>query len=326
MQLTKEGWKRIWKEQSERPLTGATLCVFLFDVVLVACSWWLRIRGPAWSLVACPMLLLAMAHAYLIMHEAAHKLVSRRGWLNDAVGHACSLLIGLPFLPRQRNHLGHHVWAGHPLNDPENSKLIRKFKVITDDEVRKLDRVWHSWVPLIALNHIKDTWRDPFVSPEEKGGTKRMGQERAAARGYLLCHVVVVSVAALADRLGTLASWYLPAWFFFLMFIELANLPHHAETPLLAPDDDALQVWDQGTVSHSCSAVPVWSRWVMLNFNLHVAHHLFPQVPWYRVPETDRLVRGDEPCKSELGWALANRRRSLVQIMGHYFDKRGEHE
>ncbi len=115
---------------------------------------------------------------------------------------------------------------------------------------------------------------------------------------------------------------------FIFLIEELANLPHHAETPLLNAEDKALPYWEQHKVTHSCKAVPVWSHFVLLNFNLHTAHHWFPAVPWYGLPAVNQILKEAAPhilseheTQNELEWSLKNRKRPLLNIMGHYFDK-----
>lgn len=115
----------------------------------------------------------------------------------------------------------------------------------------------------------------------------------------------------------------LPALVVGLFVEELANLPHHAEAPLI----DAAQplpFWKQAPVTHGCKPVPVWSTFVLLNFNLHVAHHAFPWVPWHKLRQAHRLISETDPSMAALGdheiaWAVSRRRRGFMEVMGHYF-------
>ncbi|MDR6500237.1 fatty acid desaturase [Burkholderia ambifaria] len=106
--------------------------------------------------------MLALLHLYLIMHEALHYSVSNTRFYNEVVGHICGWIIGLPFLPRRRSHLGHHAWTAHPPKDPEYRKMIRKFSVMTEREARMLEFIWRHWIPMMAFNHFVSHWASPF--------------------------------------------------------------------------------------------------------------------------------------------------------------------
>jgi len=118
-----------------------------------------------------------------------------------------------------------------------------------------------------------------------------------------------------------LLCWYLPPAIVQLMAVELLNLPHHAEAPLLPAEAARLPYWEQDTVTHSCAPLPVWSRLVIFNFNLHIAHHAFPAARWYRLPRIQRAIVScaaapGEYRMDEWRWALANRQAAPARPDG----------
>ena len=325
--MTRDTWQQISAQLNERPLRPITLGLFTADLAVIAASWYLHASEEALPLevLAALLLLLGFIHVYMILHEAIHGVVAKRGWVNNLVGHLCGWLIFLPFLPRQRNHLQHHRWAAHPKHDPENSKMIERFSVITRKQELALEFMWRNWLPLIALNHIIATWWAPFGQLRAGSGTGRHVKEARFAGLYLVGYAALACLGS--GRLLEFLAWYAPPWFLFLCFMELVNLPHHAEAPLLDPDSDALPYWRQDEVSHNCAPLPIWSSWLILHFNMHVAHHRFPSIPWYDLPRAQALSRTpltSDPTsfKNEFGWALERRRRPLLKLMGHFFDKR----
>jgi len=328
--ITKKEWRGLYEQFSARPLRSTTLLLLAFDLGLLALSWFLWSTRGRWSaVIAWPLLMLALIHLYLILHEAAHSSVSRHVRVNHLVGNLCGWTFLLPFFTRQRNHLLHHVWAGHPLGDPENNKMIARFSVMTAKQARKLELIWRNWLPLITLNHFVDHWRDPVRQLRAGNRSPRIAREVRFAAIYLFGYLLVASVLVATGNVASFLTWYLPPWIVLLAFVELVNLPHHAEAPLLDPESKALPYWQQAKVSHSCASVPIWSRFVILNFNRHVAHHAFPMVPWYDLPLLDDLANqrtGAIPrtVKNEFHWSATNRRRPLLSVMGHFFDKRGK--
>jgi omega-6 fatty acid desaturase (delta-12 desaturase) len=156
----------------------------------------------------------------------------------------------------------------------------------------------------------------------------RYKHEVHSNRWYLFAYIVIIVLLAREGMLADVAIWYLPAWVLQLTLDELVNLPHHADTPLLASDAAPLPLWEQHRVTHSCGKLWFWSSCVLLNFNLHTAHHLYPWIPWSGLPEAHALLMQKIPeleaqlaSRNEFSWSLRNRRRPLLEIMRAYFDR-----
>jgi len=325
--MTRQQWQSILAKLPAGQYSSFTMLVFLADCVLFAASaiLWTRTGGLLIHVAALIAPVFAMVQFFLLVHEATHGAVCRNKRWNDLVGHVCGWLIFLPFLPRQRNHLLHHAWAGHPTRDPENRRAIAKFSAMSDQEAQRLEFVWRHWIPLFALNSAVGTWLDPFRERSAGDRSQRIRKEIRFVWIYLAGYLAAFTCALAAHAVRQLVCWYMLAWIAELAMVELVSLPHHAETPLLAPDAPRLAFWEQETRSHSCAHVPVWSSWVILNFNLHVVHHAFPWLPWFRLTEAQRLMseqglaagRGET---DEVSWSLQKRGRPLLELMGHYFD------
>lgn len=305
-----------------------TLAVLVVDSAIAIYSFHLfQVAGVWHRLSSVALLALVLLHSYLLLHEATHSAVSKSRVINDFIGHFCGALILMPFLPRQRSHLLHHMWAGHPKGDPANRRIIQGFSVMTEEQAQKLERIWSSWLPMMTINDRKGMWKDPFRQVKNGSKSRRFITEIRSLYAYLSFYLVVLAIVAATASWKFLLFWYLPAYVVQLVLEELVNLPHHAETPLINENDKALPYWEQHRVTHSCKSLPIWSRFVLLNFNLHIAHHLYPWVPWHALQEVDQEVRAalpeveQEQTQSELAWSLENRRRPLLEIMGHYFDK-----
>lgn len=326
--VTQEKWRELSDLLARRPLRSTTVLLLVADLALIAGSWWLKLRGGlAAQLGAWALLTFSLTQLYLILHEATHGAVSRRKWLNNFAGHVSGWLFLYPFLTRQRNHMMHHVWTAHPTGDPANQKLISKFSVMTQKEADKLEFVWKYWLPVIALNDLVGTWRDPFRSQDPMKPSPRLAREIRVSKGYLLGYALLGVLLLATGKLGAFLGWFLPPWILFLCAVELLNLPHHAEAPLLDASAGPPPYWKQAELSHNCGSLPVWSSFVIMNFNLHIAHHAFPRVPWYDLPRANRMVEEaaaseKQTFKNEFEWAAIHRRKPLLQLMGHFFDKR----
>lgn len=326
--MTKEQWLIVRKQIPDGAKQPWTVILWVFDLALLTLAWnlWL---GTSTVLQGVALILagFAVLQIYLILHEALHGAVSDNRRLNNFIGHSSGWLIALPFLVRRRYHMAHHTWTAHPVNDPENKSMIEKFSVMTRQQERTLEFMWKHWIPMIAANHFLANWRAPFVARAQGDTSARIMKEIRFARLYLVGYLAMAGVALAFGHLAALVLFYLVIWLFLFFMVELLNLPHHAEAPLLAKDAERLQYWEQDRVSHDCESLPFWSRFVILNFNLHIVHHAFPSVPWYRLSEAHSLLtqKAEGPATPQINeWDFAwkNRRRPLLKLMGHFFDRR----
>jgi fatty acid desaturase len=106
---------------------------------------------------------------------------------------------------------------------------------------------------------------------------------------------------------------------------EIVNLPHHADAPLVARP---LELWEQVQVTHSSRALRFWSSVILLHFNLHTAHHLFPWLPWYDLPRANRELTRLFPLQvrelpGELCWNRRRRRVAFRVVFSAFFVRRG---
>jgi fatty acid desaturase len=103
----------------------------------------------------------------------------------------------------------------------------------------------------------------------------------------------------------------------FFVMEELVNLPHHVAMPTVQAK---LPAWEQFRATRSCYYPPLVSELLVLNFNFHIEHHLFPSLPWYRLRRARSLVRAalDERYQEAvgIGWNIEYRKRDLQAIVG----------
>lgn len=323
--MSPQDWKQLRDRfQSLKP-SWPTAWVIVLDFFALFSSWRLWKIGGGYAPLSILLLAWALLHFYLVLHEATHSAISRNPKINNLVGHIAGWIILMPFLSRQRSHLLHHVWTGHPKGDPANQRIIQRFSVMTREQADRLEFIWRHWIPLLTLNDRIGMWLDPFQKVRSGHRSTRIAREIEAGYTYAVLYVLFALYLAFSQQVLSFLGWYLPALLIQLFLEELANLPHHAETPLLQESDPAIPYAQQHLVTHSCRTLPFWSRFVLLHFNLHTAHHLFPWVPWHALPIVNREIEEKLPkqeTRNELLWSLRNRRRPLLEIMGHYFDHR----
>jgi len=85
-----------------------------------------------------------------------------------------------------------------------------------------------------------------------------------------------------------------------LMLIGLPRLYgawHHVLTGILQHTGLAENVTDHRLNTRTVYMNPI-SRFIYLNMNYHVEHHMFPMVPYHRLPELHALIKDDLPPAS----------------------------
>jgi fatty acid desaturase len=216
---------------------------------------------PLW--LCTPILALVSYSHYTLVHESIHgNLVPgypRWRWLNEIVGWVGSLGMGLawPFL--KRTHVKHHSHTNTKL-DPD---------IFVKGTLAQLFVKWAimsvmSFIPLPLLKHVN---RDRY----ERVSHLLIGTE-SWQMAAVTCLTPALLVAAFVT--GHLAEWFF-LWFLPIRFAALLLnvffqwLPHHPFDRTERYLNTRISLWAGGTI-------------FTLQQNLHLMHHLWPSVPFYR--------------------------------------------
>lgn len=212
--------------------------------------------GPAWlSLV---LGTLAAYVGFTPVHEAVHGNVSRYPWLNNLVGHLCSIPLNGAFTPYRYLHGQHHLHTNDQPNDP--------------DFWSGQGRAW--LLPLRWATQDVGYLRFYFGRWNERPLFERSDLLLSALMYALIAVVTLAFMPQLFVAL--LLGWFLPARIaLFLLAATFSWLPHapHRETDP-----------HRATSVHSAS----WLTWALLGQNFHLVHHLNPGIPFYRLQRTWR--------------------------------------
>lgn len=253
---------------------------------------------PKWSTVA----LLAWFGAWhlSLQHEVVHGHPSRYVWLNDLIG-SIPLTLWIPYFSFKREHLSHHA---APLTIPHVDS--ESFYVSADK--------WNSAGPLKrAIYQANRTlmfrllvWSIistlTFIAVNVREAILGHNNSRKAVTLHLIGAIAVIAFVNAAG---------MPVWLYALGVIYGGRILN-----MVRPF--AEHEWLDGTELRTAmvQAGPVMSL-LMLNNNLHVAHHDDPGVPWYDVPElarrTDAFGRAERSGLLYRGGYLEIARRFAVR-------------
>jgi omega-6 fatty acid desaturase (delta-12 desaturase) len=288
---------------------GVTLLVIVFDWMLIAAALWLMHDRGAPAFVASQCLLaLVFFHNFGILHEAGHGNTSSSRALNTATGLYASVLCFMPYFPWKYIHQKHHVWAGNPEQDPTGRNLKRWQR---EKRVPWMLRVaWRSWVPLGALAQHFVFWSYPAV----------LLREDKSKLWPCVASVLLLPISYLALYWAwpeiVRPSNFALAFVIYLFSEELVNLPHHSD---LFKFSGRLPLWEQWKAARSCYYPLFVSELLVLNFNFHIEHHLYPSLPWYRLRAARTLCRralGEQYNEAVgIGWNISNRSQDIQTLL-----------
>ncbi len=294
---------------------GPWLRTLVFDALLVVAIVHCLLRhDPLGTVLATLLLPILFFNGFALMHEAVHRSLSPRRWVNDLIGVLGGAFCFLPFEPWRLMHIEHHQWAGNVDKDPVN-KLRKDYDPRRKTKYRILSAIWRSWIPLLALMQHMVFWMYPLKQLRTLT-LDRKGQLVYAA-SYFIPAGIYLGLPLLWPEVFNFWN-FAPGIALYLMLVEFVNLPHHLDLPTYR-GKARLAVKDQYLVARSAVYPQVFSRWALLNFNLHLEHHLFPTLPWHELEKARVLVKpilGAGYNETTGGvWLFRHRRRSIDELL-----------
>ncbi len=219
--------------------------------------------GLVMQVAGCGLSVTALLGLSIALHEASHRLLFRNAMLNEVAGFLCGMPVLVPVSAFRANHWLHHARRGSGADCTEE---ILDFALFRTLPVYCLGLVIKSFgfvtaLPVIAV--LRARWR-----------------VRARVLGE---YVLLIGALAFAVRMVTPHAlwcvWGLPL----LITAVLSQVRAVAEHGLTV----------KGNV-FTASRTVLSSRvleLLMCNINYHLEHHLFPNLPWYHLPEAHALLQ-----------------------------------
>ena len=231
-------------------------------------------RGRWWLPAALLLHGLCLVSLFAAMHECVHYSAFRSRRLNEVVGWLAGLGILFNATYYRQFHFAHHRFAQDPARDPE---------LLTAPPPRSRAAYWWraSALPYwtARVNNLARLARGRFDGLDFVPAAVRPEIVRSVRLMILV--LVAVACASLALRTDALIWYWLLPLALGLPFLRLYLLSEHTG---YSEDDDGL--------TNTRTTVSVWPvRFLMWNLPYHAEHHLFPSIPFHRLPATHRFLR-----------------------------------
>lgn len=262
-----------------------------------AVAFWLsaQAEAPVW-LCGQALLAVAILQWFFLLHDCGHRHFFKTPWLNTLVGHLASIFCIVPFSPWRAIHAQHHLWTGWKDRDPTQAsvtlaELPRFLRVL-------MDVCWVLWIPLFtSVFGIRNFWNLPrclrhFTRSRQEGWHHALSMAIIVA-AWVLAWVVVMPQG--------FWQFYALGFLGFFVLSDPLLLSQHSHMPSRTADEEevvANKLWDQDQYTRSV-VFPRWvSRHVLLNFDVHIAHHLLPNIPCYHLGR----VHDELETVNTIGW------------------------
>ena len=248
---------------------------------------------PNWMLWLAGQLLLAffLVQWFIFLHECGHGVLFRSRRVNTLVGHLASFFCGIPYHSWTLIHGMHHKWTGWQDRDPTTAGLVPR--TLGRLERAAMNFCWRYWVPVFTLIYrLSNFWNlGRLLALSKRGGGRRAANAVLLAAAYV-AFVVFVGFEQTVRLFGvaTLLS---------MIFLDPIMLSQHTHIPTKVSNGADVKPFgarEQLPFTRSLRFPRWFGEAMLLNFDAHELHHMYPQVPGYD------LRRIDYPTPNEASW------------------------
>jgi fatty acid desaturase len=273
-------------------------CCIVAALALVAFwpSWWT-------TLLAIPVIGTRYYALFIIGHDGLHRRLFRGTRANDLFADLFIFgPVGAITRINNKNHLSHHQHLASA-DDPDRHKHG------CFNKSQRPELVGY----LTGLTSVFSTIGNVFIRKgKTRGATGEVADPQATytARDLaILAGWLVVLIGGLTVAIGWWAYpvlWLVPLYVFFVLGDNFRSFAEHSH-----PEADA-KADEHRLITYLANPVELWF-FAPMNMNYHAAHHLWPSIPYYNLPQADREVR-QMAAIGGLEW-----RASYVGYLWRYF-------
>jgi fatty acid desaturase len=273
------------------------MVAWLWAVVLTFAGLGVWLRTQVSVVTFCliyPLLALCLAGrlgAFLqIVHEAAHRLISKKNSVNDFVGQwLAALPIGLNLGGYTSGHLQHHAYTN---TERDLATDLEKHR-ITDLMNPRL--YWLFLRDLIGITAVGS-----ILGHTQNAGKRKKTAEPRVLPLLVLCQLVILAVVFQLNVINYVLFWFLPLISSHMALMRVRGIAEHGwpgqlQLSILSADEGNLYT---RTVLPFAQSRSPWVVKAIEKFligtvacNFHHEHHLLPTVPYYHLSKLHDHLR-----------------------------------
>lgn len=252
--------------------------------------------------LAVPFLSVLGAWHLSMQHEVLHGHPFKNQYLNDAIG-SIPITLWIPYLAFKKDHLEHHV------SDLTNPALDNESYYVSQEQWDKAGKIRRAaWTANRTILFRMFVWTIVSTITYVLSVLKRAVRGEQGDRLAVALHVVGVAFVVYLVSLSSM-----PVWVFALGTVYGGRILN-----AIRPFPEHKYQSGVETRTAMIMAGPFMSL-LMLNNNLHIAHHDEPWVPWYRYSNLMDRVNAVQRAREagvlyEGGYAEVFRRFSFTPV------------
>ncbi len=228
--------------------------------------------------------------AYAMSHETAHGTAFRSAWLNEAMLWIGSLIYMEEPLHRRYTHTNHHTFTWH----------VGKDSQMPFDTPMTLGG-WLTEVTGFGLLRYHATVMVRLACGRYSGMMKTVAPEAELRKMTRNAWVFIAVYASIGGALAFGVHWLL--WF--LVLPRLLGAPVMLSFTLIQHVE--MEENSPSILKSTRSFRTGWlARFLYMNMNNHVEHHLYPQVPFFALPALREAIASQVPAPDP-GFLRTNR-------------------
>lgn len=229
------------------------------------------------------LLAIGFAQSFVLLHEAGHRTMFHSRRLNDAAGILSGFFALIPYATWRPVHNRHHRYTGWQDLDATTESLTPR--ELSAFEKAAVNIAWRFWLPLFSIVYrIQNYWRVSRIAPflPEKVDQRRL-------RLFILAQLAAYGILIWFIGFGHLMFLVGPGLLLSLMGQDLLILSQHTGMPTNLAEGHDVEPFPPSMQEEFTRSIrlPVWLSWVLLHFDAHELHHLYPAVPGYRLRQID---------------------------------------
>jgi acyl-lipid omega-6 desaturase (Delta-12 desaturase) len=244
----------------------------------------------------------ALVQWFIVLHECGHGTLFETAWLNTLTGQLAGGFALIPFECWKRVHNRHHKWTGWQDVDPTTALLAT---APSGRLARGLVNVcWKYWIPLFSvLYRLNNFWNVPRLLQLFHAGTIRR-RLLLNVGGLLFVYLTLAAIAGPVMLVRLLGVATLVA----LISEDMLLISQHTHVPMglshgVEVTPHAAIAQEQFTRS---LRFPSWLSALLLHFDAHELHHMYPFVPGHRLAEISY-----SPANEVTGWRWIRAARAV---------------
>lgn len=254
---------------------------------------WLSARDSIFTWIPGQLLLtMVFVHAFVLLHEAGHQTLFRSRLLNTFAGHYASFLSLIPFASWRPVHARHHKYTGWQDLDATTATLVPR-KLSRWEQV-VIDGAWRTGLPLFStLYRLQNYWHIPRIHSFLNNIQSR---RQIIINALLLLFVYTILIYWFGWM--TILVTVIPALLLAFALEDVLLLSQHTHIPQNISAGNEVKTFqpkDQAQFSRSLR-LPTSLSSLLMHFDAHELHHMYPEVPGYRL----RTIKYQPP--NEVHW------------------------